>query len=244
MSDELDSHSDILRRSADWYETKIRDVIETPENKGKMVWIDIISGDYEVAEMASLHEGTTRLRKRNPNAQVSGRIIGHDYSEMKDRPINPFRFAWADAWLLLSIVYAGKNAMLTNIIRMGDMLNHAIFTDEEMIDGLSRLIVAGLISEENETFTADDRAKQVYHQVIQTHPGPLSQIMPYSEWLAKFPAVLETDFWAVRAKYTAFVVGEKETAYNAYSEWHTQISGPLIQTATEKYKEQSKKNQT
>ena len=36
---------------------------------------------------------------------------------------------------------------LTQIVFMGDFLNHAIFTDDELLDSISRLSKAGLIEE-------------------------------------------------------------------------------------------------
>ncbi|MGH9962803.1 MAG: hypothetical protein ACREBC_37755, partial [Pyrinomonadaceae bacterium] len=73
------------------------------------------------------------------------------------RSNEPLMPAWAsDAWLLLSIIYAGApadSADRARIIEVGDSINHAIFTDEELEGGLSRLLSGGLIREGNGHFS-------------------------------------------------------------------------------------------
>lgn len=52
-------------------------------------------------------------------------------------------FVWSDAWLLLSLIYARDPAGRDHIRAVGDFINHAIFTDEELDGGLARLLEAG-----------------------------------------------------------------------------------------------------
>lgn len=50
---------------------------------------------------------------------------------------------WSDAWLLLALIYSGEPADQDRIIAVGDSINHAIFTDDELDGGLRRLLAAG-----------------------------------------------------------------------------------------------------
>jgi hypothetical protein len=56
-------------------------------------------------------------------------------------------FLWSDAWLLLSLIYAREPADRDHLRAVGDFINHAIFTDEELDSGLARLLQAGHATE-------------------------------------------------------------------------------------------------
>ena len=52
-------------------------------------------------------------------------------------------FVSSDAWLLLSLIYSRESADRDRLRSIGDFINHAIFTDEELDGGLARLQYAG-----------------------------------------------------------------------------------------------------
>lgn len=57
-------------------------------------------------------------------------------------------FEWSDAWVFLSLSNYDnefKPIELSNIIGIGDMLNHAIFLPDELRQGFRKLILKGLI---------------------------------------------------------------------------------------------------
>ena len=57
---------------------RLRDKIETPENIGKIIIIDVKRGDYEVAsDEVGLGE-TQRLRERHPDPVLYGLRIGYE----------------------------------------------------------------------------------------------------------------------------------------------------------------------
>ncbi|QIF03786.1 hypothetical protein [Roseimicrobium sp. ORNL1] len=61
----------------------------------------------------------------------------------------PTKFLWSDAWLLMSVYFAGPRgsvAPLEHVIGAGDYINHSIFTVSELNGGFSRLQRAGLIA--------------------------------------------------------------------------------------------------
>jgi hypothetical protein len=70
------------------------------------------------------------------------------------------RRSLADAWIFLSTVTAcreGNPAALTDIFAAADWINHALPTDSELIGGMNRLLLAGLVAQkENGFVTTDD----------------------------------------------------------------------------------------
>ena len=75
------------------YNDKIKDTLG-PEHKGKIVVIDIYSGDYEIGDKDS--ETTMRLRKRRPDAQTWAERVGYPtvyvMKRARDFPPSPTRY--------------------------------------------------------------------------------------------------------------------------------------------------------
>ena len=70
---------------------------------------------------------------------------------------------WSDAWLLLAIIYAGKEgANLERIIEVGDGIDHSIFNPDELESGLARLTANGYIREKNGVFRATPKVMRAY----------------------------------------------------------------------------------
>jgi len=67
------------KQAEDLYERKIRSVVETPENIGKMVIIDIDTEDYELDDVGLASART--LQARNPAAILYGKRIGYNVAE-------------------------------------------------------------------------------------------------------------------------------------------------------------------
>ena len=65
-----------FRRGKELYEQQIRAKVETKENIGKLISIDVETGNYEIDEVTAL--ASRRLRTRNPNAQIFGACIGQE----------------------------------------------------------------------------------------------------------------------------------------------------------------------
>jgi hypothetical protein len=68
------SKEEIARRGQELYESGIRQQVEAG-NEGKIVAIDIETGNFEVDE--TVVAATNRLFERNPDAQPFGIRIGH-----------------------------------------------------------------------------------------------------------------------------------------------------------------------
>jgi hypothetical protein len=74
-------------------------------------------------------------------------------------------FVWSDAWLLLSLIYAREPADRDHLRAVGDFINHAIFTDEELDGGLARLRRAGHAVEHEDRFGPSPRVVSWYEAV-------------------------------------------------------------------------------
>jgi hypothetical protein len=70
------SREEVARRAQDLYEKTIRAQVEEPANIGKMIIIDIETGDFGVDELG--FDSANALRQKNPNARLFGIRIGYD----------------------------------------------------------------------------------------------------------------------------------------------------------------------
>jgi hypothetical protein len=70
------SREDVARRAKLLYESGIRQQVEVEENIGKMVIIDIETGDYEVDEIGL--KAAHNLGKKHPNARLFCIRIGYN----------------------------------------------------------------------------------------------------------------------------------------------------------------------
>ncbi|BAY22255.1 hypothetical protein NIES2100_20180 [Calothrix sp. NIES-2100] len=70
------SKEEIAQQGGELYERSIRNQVEIPENIGKIISIDIDSGDYEIDDdlVVSCH----RLQAKQPNAVIWTERIGYD----------------------------------------------------------------------------------------------------------------------------------------------------------------------
>ncbi len=70
------SSMEITKRGKELYEQHIRTLVETQDNLGKIVSIDIETGDYEIGD--DLISTGDRLFARHPGAALYGARIGYN----------------------------------------------------------------------------------------------------------------------------------------------------------------------
>lgn len=70
------SHEQVAERAKYLYENHIKQQVETEENIGKMVIIDIETGNYEVDRTGL--QAAEHLSQTNPNARLFGLRIGYN----------------------------------------------------------------------------------------------------------------------------------------------------------------------
>jgi hypothetical protein len=76
MASTAPSDDRISRIGHEIYETRLRPQVETDENIGKLISIDINTGDYEIGE--KLLPTINRLQARRPDAEIWTERIGYD----------------------------------------------------------------------------------------------------------------------------------------------------------------------
>jgi hypothetical protein len=70
------SEEEIDRRGEALYQNHVRPLVETPENIGREIVIDVETGDYEID--ADGMAASRRLLARHPGAALYGARIGYD----------------------------------------------------------------------------------------------------------------------------------------------------------------------
>jgi len=91
--------------------------------------------------------------------------------------INYFEFS--DAWVFMALFqYASewKKIELSNIIAQGDMLNHAIFTLEELNNGFRKLQIKGLIKIKGDQIILSDEGLKIKKSVMDSGVGFFSMV--------------------------------------------------------------------
>ncbi len=73
------SEAEIARRGEELYEQRIRAEVETEANIGKIVVIDVETGDYEIDDVGFM--ASRRVRAKHPDAALLGLRIGYDVVE-------------------------------------------------------------------------------------------------------------------------------------------------------------------
>ncbi|PHJ63258.1 hypothetical protein VF14_31500 [Nostoc linckia z18] len=76
MSHPTLSSQEVAQRGKELYQTSIRAKVETQENIGKIISINVETGDYEIGD--DLVETSLRLRAKQTDAPLWGERIGFD----------------------------------------------------------------------------------------------------------------------------------------------------------------------
>jgi hypothetical protein len=78
-------------------------------------------------------------------------------------------WSWTDAWLLTAAYVTNENRVtLTALIGAGDALNHAIFTDVELEQGLAKLSAAGLAQWDGNVITLTEKALHLCGEAVES----------------------------------------------------------------------------
>ena len=133
------------------------------------------------------------------------------------------RYRWTDAWLLAAIAEASKDqpAQLWQIIAAGEMLNHALFTDEEIESGVARLAQGGWIAETNGQFSVTNQFRrknikikgwdsvETIEKLLDAEPRQKNEPMPHPSNNLKHPGITRE----------ALLKANKEYEKHAKAEW-------------------------
>jgi phenylalanyl-tRNA synthetase beta subunit len=88
------SREEVAKRAKKIYESKIRQAVETEENIGRMIIIDIETGEYEIDQTGL--QASRNLRTKNPYARLFGIRIGYNvvasFGGVMERVSSDFRY--------------------------------------------------------------------------------------------------------------------------------------------------------
>jgi hypothetical protein len=79
MSQDHLSREQIAERGEEIYTNHLRDRVETDENIGKIIVIDVETGDYEIDDDGL--QASHRIRAKHPDGTLYGLRIGYDAVE-------------------------------------------------------------------------------------------------------------------------------------------------------------------
>jgi hypothetical protein len=86
-------------------------------------------------------------------------------------------WSWGDGWVLTAAYFTQENPVsLRALIGAGDAINHAIFTNDELDGGLTRLTAAGLARLEGETVVLTDQGIRLCDEAARTTPYMLETL--------------------------------------------------------------------
>ena len=71
------STDELWRRGDDWYDNHIRPRVETAPNRGKLIHINVETGDYEIGDDRDAPQMSARLFAKNADAQIVELRIGY-----------------------------------------------------------------------------------------------------------------------------------------------------------------------
>jgi hypothetical protein len=83
------SQAEIVRRGEEIYAHTLRDKVETEDNLGKIIVIDVETGDYEIDDDGL--EASHRALAKHPDAALYGLRIGYDVVEAFGGGLRPVK---------------------------------------------------------------------------------------------------------------------------------------------------------
>ena len=67
---------EIWRRGDEWYDNHIRPLVETDQNIGKIITVDVETGEYEITTWLNSYQGSDKLLAKHPDAELIQIRIG------------------------------------------------------------------------------------------------------------------------------------------------------------------------
>ncbi len=122
-------------------------------------------------------------------------------------------FTKDDCWIILSIANNSKGSLLHEIVAMSDALNHAIPSEREMLQGLTKGIQSGLIRKKGNRFQYTPEFRNIHAEVFNQKGGLFTKIETLHKFLKRSRYSKLNDF------ETKFEAEEYEKAYREYAEF-------------------------
>lgn len=104
-------------------------------------------------------------------------------------------FTNIDGWLFATLKLMNKRKLkLNSILTTGDILNHSVFSLEEINNGLSRLESEGFIEFINNKMILTGKAKNFIKSNHRSFESSIEEQVRYSEMFKKMPLQNETTY--------------------------------------------------
>ena len=97
-------------------------------------------------------------------------------SESKTENNSQEIYDFSDAWFLTTLIVIKDWADMKGIISVGDGLNHAIFTQNEITQALKRLIPVGYVETNGKKYRATEKAYELTNSAAYKRAGLFTQI--------------------------------------------------------------------
>ena len=96
-------------------------------------------------------------------------------------------WTWTDGWLLMALIPAAKNgaADLVDLLDAADCLNHAMPSEDELNESLTRLRQHGVLTSESSPFAPDPVLYDEIHVVIGKTSGLFNLPDAGRKWLTR-----------------------------------------------------------
>jgi len=113
-----------------------------------------------------------------------------EYRNLRGKTLDQNKFTRSDGWLLFTLSRKYQN--LRTIISAGDHYNHAIFTYEELNQGLLRLLQNGYAEQSDKKFRINDKGKEL----IKNHllSDSISDMIRLSDIIVSMVSGIEVDY--------------------------------------------------
>jgi hypothetical protein len=83
---------------------------------------------------------------------------------------------FSDPWFLTALILRNDWTDIEEVITIGDVLNHAIFTQNEINQALQRLTPIGFIEVEGDKYRATEKAHELSNCVAYKRAGLFTQV--------------------------------------------------------------------
>ena len=122
---------------------------------------------------------------------------------MSNDILNLNAFDFYDFWLLYSIGFGKKGARIKDIVSLGDYLNRAIFSLDELNYGMSKLVYNGYVAKDKDKFYVTNKARDFYARAKNCKEGCIQEMFELAQIFAQEPIQSGCKLTVYFAQYAA-----------------------------------------
>ncbi len=141
-------------------------------------------------------------------------------------------FTWSDAWVLAAVTVGGGNrgAALREIIEAGDLINRAILTPQELRRGLAKLVHAGHVAVDGDSFVITGRARLAHEFFSAKARSSYDLLQFFEDFLEALPYPAgdpraDDPLWTIEGITDERVAAACESYHNEFAELYKEATG-------------------